>query len=467
MTVLRIVNNTWFRVPIRSYATKKDVLQELRNRGLISQVTEPANILGGLFAAGTRLKLYCGVDPTAKSIHLGNLVPMMVLLNCLIRGHDIVTLVGGATGAIGDPSGRSDERQIMRDETRLNNVSQIEKQLKRFFENGVKYYESVRERESLDKVSAGKHYTVDNLTWWKSINMLDFLAQYGRHIKVQSMLSRESVSARLETNNSLGFNEFTYQILQAYDFYHLYSEKNTRIQVGGNDQWGNITAGIDLITRISPNAKKEPPFGITVPLLTTSSGQKFGKSAGNAIFIDPTINRPYEIYQFFYNTVDADLGNFLRIFTLLPSSKIDFIIQEHSRTPAKHIGQKWLAREVTHLIHGKKSSEEAEVVSNILFGSENSFSIEAYSSEKLMTIFENAGILQKKLKSQDLTHLLVSLTNCSNNEARRKINDGSIYLGPNRTKVNENVQNWKPHLINDELLLLRVGKQKCFVINMS
>ncbi|CCC68279.1 hypothetical protein NCAS_0B01950 [Naumovozyma castellii] len=449
---------------ITSTACRSNILSELKQRGLVSQISQPESWLSSRLKEGKKIKLYCGVDPTAKSLHLGNLVPLMVLLNFYVRGHDIVTLVGGATGRVGDPSGRKSERSAMEDLVRETNVNSIGKQLQRFFLKGKEYYETkIRENESR---RFGEHILEDNYHWWKDVKMLDFLAQYGRHIKIQSMLSRDSVAARLSNQNSMGFNEFTYQILQAFDFYHLYKEHGVMVQVGGNDQWGNITAGIDLIGRLEEKIKEKPAFGITVPLLTTSTGEKFGKSAGNAVFIDPEVNTPFDIYQFFYNTTDADVERFLNIFTLLTSSEITEIVKEHAKNTHLRSGQKILAREITELLHGKDSSKEAEQVSDILFASVRSGDL-SLSGETLVNICSKANILQYGSKSETLIELIARLTNGSKSEAKRKIAQGSVYLHSDRIKAIDNVTNWEPYLIDKTVLLMKLGKQNTFVVKLQ
>lgn len=297
------------------------------------------------------------------------------------------------------------------------------------------------------------------------MKMLDFLSRYGRHIRVQSMLSRDSVSARLNSSEGIGFNEFTYQILQAYDYYHLYKEENVTVQVGGNDQWGNITAGIDLISRVEPRASKSPAFGLTVPLLTTSTGEKFGKSAGNAVFIDPQINSDFEIFQFFYNTTDADVPKFLKIFTLLPLQEIEEAVNQHMQNPQLREGQKLLAREVTDLLRGPGSGRDAQTISDVIFG--NLQDQHYLSSEKIIKIFDDAGMLHYANKSESLADILARLTHSSKSAAKRMLKQGSIYLGPSRIKVIEDTDEWRTHILDSGALILRIGKQKCFLVKID
>lgn len=465
----------WTRIT-RCYSTKS-VISELEQRGLVSQISQPKDILIQSLDTGSKIKLYCGVDPTARSIHLGNLVPMMILLHFYIRGHDIVNIIGGATGQVGDPSGRTTARNEMLQQERLTNVNNISSQLRRFFQNGKEYY---LRKQTDQSAKLGTHFIRNNLDWWKDVNMLDFLAHYGKHIRIQQMLSRDSVTSRLSaTSNSktdgLGFNEFTYQILQAYDFYHLYTKEGVSVQVGGNDQWGNIVAGIDLIQRLSGKDstfeanknKKVGPYGITVPLLTTANGIKFGKSAGNAIFIDPKMNTPFDLYQFFYNTLDEDTEKFLNIFTLLPQEEIKSISERHSQNRSLHIGQSVLAKEVTELIHGPKEAQDAEYISNALFGDSGS---ETVDGDTLTKILSHTGILQNGHKEWDLLETLVQIAKVSRKEARRRIEQGSVSVGLQRG--NAITENLSPdllnnHLISNRVLILRLGKQKVYPILME
>lgn len=460
---------------IRHYsAPQGSLIQELTQRGLISQISQPKNKLIQYLDAGTKIKLYCGVDPTARSIHLGNLVPMMVLLHFYIRGHDIINIIGGATGQVGDPSGRTTARDEMIQQERIQNVNNIGSQLRRFFENGKEYYLRKQDTAVNSTSQIGTHSIRNNLDWWKDVKMLDFLAKYGKHIRVQQMLSRDSITSRLSPavsnfTDGLGFNEFTYQILQAYDFYHLYSEEHVSVQVGGNDQWGNIVAGIDLIQRLTTQrgtTLMKQPFGITVPLLTTANGTKFGKSAGNAIFIDPCMNTPFDLFQFFYNTLDEDVGKFLSIFTLLSQEEISSICLNHSQDPSLHLGQTVLAKEVTELVHGPQEAQDAEYLSNLLFRDTNAPMM--IDETKLIQMLSHAGILHRGNKDCDLITLLAEVTKVSRKEARRKLEQGSVSLGLQRGNVitrNLAPTEWSSQpLIANSLLILRLGKQKVYPI---
>ncbi|KAK5961605.1 tyrosine--tRNA ligase MSY1 PWA37_000972 [Arxiozyma heterogenica] len=481
---------------IRRFYSSQAVISELEQRELISQISNPKHQLIESLNNGTKIKLYCGVDPTASSVHLGNLVPMMVLLHFYIRGHDIVNIVGGATGQVGDPSGRTTERSEMVQQERNNNVENISRQLRRFFQNGKEYY--LRKQQKKSKITdiksdlnggLGRHFVLNNLDWWKDVKMLDFLANYGKYIRVQQMLSRDSITSRLyatknnqNMSDGLGFNEFTYQILQAYDFFHLYSKEGVTIQVGGNDQWGNIVAGIDLIQKLNNknNGLKQTklgPYGITVPLLTTANGTKFGKSAGNAIFIDPQMNTPFDLYQFFYNTLDEDVERFLKIFTLLPQEEIESICEKHSLDRSKHLGQSVLAKEVTELIHGAKEAHDAEYISIVLFrnlstnSSSSTITVTTdINANTLIPILTKMGILYKGQKEWDLLNLLVQIAKISRKEAKRRIEQGSVSIGLQKGNVVKNnilPNAWNKHLLSGKLLILRLGKQKVYPILMK
>ncbi|OEJ82885.1 Tyrosine--tRNA ligase, mitochondrial [Hanseniaspora osmophila] len=446
----------------RHLYSNQGIYHGLRARNLISQVSEPlAPFLHLVEKNPDKIKLYSGADPTASSLHLGNLVPMMVMLHFYLHGHDIVPLIGGATGKVGDPSGRTTERQQMEDQIRRANIANIQKQQVEFFKNGLQYYLSIYKNNSAPVV--GKVSPMNNVEWWKDVKLLDFLANYGKHIRVQHMLSRDSVASRLSSKEGLGFNEFTYQILQAYDFLHLNNEHGVTVQIGGNDQWGNITAGIDLIQRCGKMQPRPIGYGITVPLLTTANGEKFGKSSGNAVFIDPTITSPYDMYQYFINVDDRDVERFLLLFTLLPLETISQIVEKHRLKPELRFGQKQLAKNVVDLIHGMRGAD-CEKISSVLFNNEKLIEMTATDIIKL---FESGGKLIKKDKSQTLIEVVSSIENCSRSEVIRKLKQSSIYLGPNKFRPTKDVSDLSPYLIEGRVLILRVGKSKVHVIKVD
>ncbi|ANB15537.1 tyrosine--tRNA ligase MSY1 [Sugiyamaella lignohabitans] len=427
--------------------------------------------------SGKKITLYCGADPTAQSLHLGNLIPLLVLLHFYIRGHNVISLVGGATGVVGDPSGRNTERQQMVDQTRENNILRIQHQMKQFIDQGWKY------AVSKGYTSPGTAVRANNADWWKDMSMLHFLGTYGRHIRVSHMLARESVKNRLSSEQGIGFNEFTYQILQAYDFWHLYKTQNCSVQVGGNDQWGNITAGIDLISRLrsflkekneSNEALSEKPaesdaFGLTVPLLTTPSGEKFGKSAGNAVWIDRDLTKPYDLFQYFVQTPDSVVEQYLKLFTLIPLEEIPDIIQEHDKDPELRLAQRRLASEVADLVHGIGSGKRAELISSILFPTPSQKNPQ-YSSSEILEAFENEKLLHHCSRVQVVGNqwrsVLATITGKSKSECSRMIKAGGVYYGFARTMVVEGILG-EEHLEDNQLLLVRLGKSKYHVIKVE
>lgn len=475
-TVAELTKNESFDsdldVSLVGHLKARYLVESLTNEELFA-LTEPQ--------AGKKFKLYCGADPTADSLHLGNLLPLMVLLHFNLRGHDVVGLVGGATGAVGDPSGRTTERTQLAEEKRLANVNKIKGQIANFLRQGVEYAQS----RNFPIKRLGEVSTEDNATWWKSIGMLDFLATYGKHIRVSAMLGRDSIQSRLKTDQGLGFNEFTYQILQAYDFWHLFKNKNVNLQIGGNDQWGNIIAGVDLISRLQKNLTRntkskqkveEPTFGMTVPLLTTPTGEKFGKSAGNAIFINEELTTPYQLYQYFINTPDEIVLKLLKVFTLLPIASIENIIAQHNEDPGVRIAQRILAREVTDLIHGNGMGDEMAYATSFLFPTPDQPFIDDISADKLIRVFKKSGILVR-LKFDDfniddlkLSTLLAKVMNKSKTETKKLISAGGIYLGLDRNQLDDPddvILFDKDHLIDGKLLLLRAGKQNYYVVEFS
>lgn len=464
--------------PLRRNLSIRPLIKELELRGLIEQISEPKDSLqerlelANATTKGSKqpvLSVYCGVDPSAPSLHLGNLVPLMVLLHFYMRGHNVVPLVGGATGRVGDPSGRTTERSISnRDPHQVHeNVAAIKNQLQKFFQNAAQY---CKVRHGLHLATLGTCIPQDNLTWWEHTKLVDFLAQYGPHIRVAGMFHRESVTARLKAapkGSGIGFHEFAYQILQAYDFYHLYTNYNVCVQVGGSDQWGNMTAGIDLIRRLAPQARTKPVHAITVPLLKTSAGVKFGKSAGNAVFISKRINPPYDVYQYFVNQSDEDVGRLLKTFTMLPLDQIDNLIAKHFEAPHLREAQRTLAHEVVGMLYDDRVAQEAELVSNVLFGKIGPQESEVLErgGHALSDLFREAKVLKQVAMSHDLVGVISELVGCSAKEARRKISQGSIYLGSKRHRVQSNVTDWSGYLV-DQLLMVWIGKHRCFIVEL-
>jgi tyrosyl-tRNA synthetase len=447
------------------------LLEYLQSRHLVESLTDDNLYKLTKRDSDYKFKLYCGADPTAESLHLGNLLPLMVLLHFRMCGNDVVGLVGGATGLVGDPSGRQTERNPINGEQVEDNVSKIQNQISTFLSNGIEYAKS---RQFPMTQPIGEKFSVNNASWWDGIKMLEFLATYGRHIRVSAMLARDSILSRLELGG-IGYNEFTYQILQAYDFWHLYKDHGVNMQVGGNDQWGNITAGIDLISRVKKSfGKEKEAFGVTVPLLTTASGEKFGKSAGNAVFIDSKMTTPYQMYQYFINVPDDIVGTLLKAFTLLPLNVIEGeLLPKHNSDPGLRIAQRVLAREVVDLIHGVGVGDEMAYITGFLFPTPDQPFNDNVSADKLIENFKRSGIMFERTKPSPeeeikLSSVLADVTGKSKSEMKRLIKAGGVYLGLDRNQIEDPddviLFDVDHHLIDGKLLLVRVGKQNYYVV---
>lgn len=410
----------------------------------------------------------------------------MVALHFALRGHGVVGLVGGATGAIGDPSGRATERTKIELLEREDNVANINAQIKTFFKNGLKYAKSRNVPGAEDSTALEQAVkSANNADWWNSVKFLDFLKNYGLLIRVSQMLARDSILSRLNSHVGIGYNEFSYQVLQAYDFWHLMKEHNVSVQVGGNDQWGNITAGVDFISRaqkkfggLGADKKEVPAFGLTVPLLTTAKGEKFGKSVGNAVFINDKMTSPYQLYQFFVNTEDDMVGKLLKMFTLLPMESIEGqILRKHKKDPGLRIAQRVLAREVVDLVHGPGVGDEMAYITGFLFPTPDQPFVDDVTSEKLTSMFKNLGILQDmSLSSFENPHevrmssLVAKITGKSKSETKKIIRAGGVYLGLDRTQLIDEddvvLFDKENHLIEGLLLLVRVGKQNYYMVKI-
>jgi tyrosyl-tRNA synthetase len=417
-----------------------DIFQELRWRGLIHQTTDDEKLPGWL--SEKPRTLYAGFDPTASSLHVGHLVALMILRRFQQAGHRPIAVVGGATGMIGDPSGKSEERKLLSlDELRAN-VSAIETQMASFldFHRGP-----------------GPAVLVNNYDWISRFSYLDFLRDVGKNFPVNVMLSKDSVRARLErTDIGLSYTEFSYMLLQAYDFVHLHDHHGCELQVGGSDQWGNITAGIDLARRM----RGVQLYGITTPLLTKSDGTKMGKTEAGALWLSPQRTSPYQFYQYWINVDDADAGKCLRYFTDLTREEIESLDEARGRQPERRESQRRLAEEITRLVHGQAGLQKAERASQILFGAE----IDALSDLELAEIF--ADVPSEKMPRATLgagfniVDALVSARLAkSKGEARRTVEQGGAYVN-NRRVDSIDRQLTAADLASETVMVLRSGKKK-------
>lgn len=309
--------------------------------------------------------VYAGFDPTASSLHLGNLLALISLLHFSIGGHQTIALVGGATGRIGDPSWRSMAKERLAESTVETNIAGLKKQIGGFFQRAQDYLANLRPNTQKIK----QPLVVDNYEWYRGMELLRFLDQVGSNMRVSSLISRDSVKSRMQSEQGLSYSELTYQLLQAYDFYHLHRQYNCRLQIGGSDQWGNIVSGLDLISKLADSQEVEKVHGLTMPLLVTSSGEKMGKSAGNAKWLDPERTSPFELYQYFADMSDNDAVAYLPKMSLRHLAEVEEIQKEHSLRPEKRLAQRQLAFDVVSLVHSVEDAQKSERASDILFSS--------------------------------------------------------------------------------------------------
>lgn len=397
---------------------------------------------------------YVGIDPTADSLHIGHLVGVMLLKHFQLCGHKPMALVGGATGMIGDPSGKSTERNLLDEEALRHNQACLKAQLAKFLD-----FES-------DAPNAA--VLVNNYDWMKNFTFLDFIRDVGKHITVNYMMAKDSVKKRLssESADGMSFTEFTYQLVQGYDFLHLYKNHQCTLQMGGSDQWGNITTGTELIRRID-NGKA---FAFTCPLITKADGTKFGKSEGGNIWLDPKKTSPYKFYQYWLNTSDEDAEKYIKIFTFLSNETIEALVTEHKNAPHLRTLQKKLAEEITVMVHSQEAYEKAVEASQVLF-SNDAAGLMSLDEETFLELFE--GVPQKELSKsvldepQDIVEFLVTHAGFmpSNAEARRAFKENSLSL--NRVKVDENYKVSSSDFINNQFILLQRGKKNYFVVRFT
>ena len=395
-------------------------------------------------------KGYIGFDPTADSLGVGNLVQIMTLMHFQKAGHKPMALVGGATGRVGDPSGKSQERNLLEIDQLQHNQDCQRKQLERFLDFNC---------------GANSAELVNNYDWFKDMGFLDFIRVAGKHLTVNYMLAKDSVKSRLETGMS--FTEFSYQLIQGYDFYHLWKNEGVKLQMGGSDQWGNITTGTELIRRMAGGEA----FALTTPLIKKADGSKFGKSEGGNIWLDPEKTSPYHFYQFWLNAADSDAGSFLRIFSLKNKEEIEALEAEHAEAPHTRVLQRALAEEVTERVHSRADLDNAISASDILFGKGTEESLRSLNSATLMNIFE--GVDQFELSRDQLSagipiiDLLAESTAVfpSKGEARKMLQANGVSI--NKQKVGADYVLNTKDLLNDQLILVQKGKKNYYLIRLS
>ena len=395
---------------------------------------------------------YVGIDPTADSLHIGHLVSVMMLRHFQLAGHKPYALIGGATGMIGDPSGKSAERNLLDEATLRHNQEALKEQLSRFLDFGS------------DKENAA--VLVNNYDWMKDFSFLDFIRDVGKHITVNYMMAKDSVKKRLssEAKEGMSFTEFTYQLVQGYDFLHLFKAYNCTLQMGGSDQWGNITTGTELIRRIGGGKG----YALTCPLITKADGTKFGKTESGNVWLDGNRTSPYKFYQYWLNTSDEDAEKYIKIFTFISKKEIEELIQEHSEAPHLRSLQKRLAEEITIMVHSQDDLENAVQASDILFGKSTSADLKKLNEKTFLEVFD--GVPQAQISRKELTDgldmigALAAKTGflSSNGEARRELKQNSISV--NKEKVSEDYLITKSDLINDKFVLLQRGKKNYFVL---
>lgn len=417
-------------------------IEELTWRGMIHDImpgTEEALLK-------QRSSGYIGFDPTADSLHVGHLVQIMTLVHFQRAGHKPFALVGGATGMVGDPSGKSQERNLLDAITLNHNVACVKSQLEKF----------------LDFSGENAAEMVNNYDWFQNMSFLDFIRDVGKHITVNYMLSKDSVKKRLETGMS--FTEFSYQLVQGYDFYHLNLHHNCIVQMGGSDQWGNIVTGTELIRRKSGGEA----YAVTTPLIKKADGTKFGKTEGGSVWLDPEKTSPYQFYQFWLNSSDVDSVNYIRIFTLRSKEEIEALEAEHNEAPHLRILQKAIAEDITTRVHGAEALKVAIAASNILFGKSTSEDLKSLSEKDFFSVFE--GVPQATISREEfgdgisIVEAMAAKTNflASNGEARRELKANAIAV--NKEKVTESFVITAENLINDKYILLGKGKKNNYIL---
>ncbi|MFK5958428.1 MAG: tyrosine--tRNA ligase [Lutibacter sp.] len=425
-------------------------VEELRWRGMLHDMMPETEE----YLLKNKTTGYIGFDPTADSLHIGSLVPIIILMHFQKAGHNPIALVGGATGMVGDPSGKSDERNLLDEETLNKNIAGVKGQLARFlnFDNST---------------SKNAAQLVNNYDWMKEISLIEFVRDVGKHITVNYMMAKDSVKKRIDSESKTGmsFTEFTYQLFQGYDFYHLYKENNCKLQMGGSDQWGNITTGTELIRRKAQGKA----YALTCKLITKADGTKFGKTAGGNIWLDANRTSPYKFYQYWLNSSDEDAEKYIKIFTFLDEKTIEQLISEHKEAPHIRILQKKIGEEVTVMTHGKDAYDNAIKASNILFGKSTAEDLKTLDEQTFLDVFD--GVPQAEIKHSVIENGLEIVPAFadnkflnSNGEVRRALKENSISV--NKEKVKDDCVITTSDLIANKFVLLQRGKKSYFLLKV-
>lgn len=433
----------------------KNFVAELQWRGMVHDIMPGTEdeLLKGMTTA------YIGFDPTSDSLHIGSLVPIIILVHLYRSGHKPIALVGGATGMIGDPSGKSDERNLLDEATLEKNINGIKGVLSRFLD--------------FESTEANAPILVNNYDWIKEFSFISFARDVGKRITVNYMMSKDSVKKRLsgEAGMGMSFTEFTYQLIQGYDFYHLHKAYGAKLQLGGSDQWGNITTGTELIRRMNTEEGKKDAYAMTCPLITKADGSKFGKSEGGNVWLTADKTSPYKFYQFWVKTTDVDAEKYIKIFTFLGEEEINTLIETHKEAPHLRLLQKKLAEEVTRFVHGQEQLDEAIRRSVFVFSKYNYEQLNAVSEDFFTDIFGEffyADITKENLaEEQDLVELLSDVTKIfpSRGEARKGIAANAVAI--NKEKITADYKITEKDLVLGKYILVQFGKNKSFVLTLK
>ena len=420
-----------------------NIIDDLMWRGAINQMTDEEGLRQ--LTQEKAVSLYCGVDPTGDSMHIGHLIPFMILRRFQLAGHRPVIVIGGATGSIGDPSGRTSERVLQTKEQVQHNVEKLTAQMKRLFLTSQEDQEAVR--------------LVNNYDWTKELSLLDFLRDYGKHFNLNTMLAKDVVASRLEVG--ISFTEFSYQILQSIDFLQLFRKEDVQVQIGGADQWGNITAGLELIRKVE--GAEARAYGLTIPLMLKSDGTKFGKSGGGAVWLDPEKTTPYEFYQFWLNQDDRDVIKYIKYFTFLEKEEIEALEVSVQEEPHKRQAQKRLAEEVTRFVHGEAALQDALKITNALFTGD----VQQLNADEIEQGFKNMPTFESEKVEQNLATWLVDLgIEPSRRQSREDIQNGAISI--NGEKITDLEHVWTPEQsFEGRFVLVRRGKKKYFLVKLK
>ncbi|KAK1167228.1 tyrosine--tRNA ligase, mitochondrial [Acipenser oxyrinchus oxyrinchus] len=450
--------NCFIIVPNRRHSVSESgVLSLLNKRGILKDAfpdTAGQLQLPMLLESGSQT-VYCGFDPTAESLHVGNLLAIIGLLHFRSAGHNAIALIGGATAQIGDPSGKATERETLSEKSIEKNTRGIRDCLERIFTN----HELYSPRNS--KKPLGTVNILNNASWYRGRDVVEFLSTVGRHFRMGTLLSRHSVQSRLKSSEGMSLTEFSYQIFQAYDFYHLNQHHDCRIQLGGTDQLGNMMSGYEFIHKVT----EQQVFGLTIPLVTTSTGDKLGKTAGNAVWLNRDKTSPFELYQYFVRQLDSNAQRYLKLFTFLPLPEIEHIMDQHGREPEKRGAQKRLAAEVTKLVHGKEGLESAKRCTNALFqGSLDA--LEKMTDEELQELFREAPFYELLLEPGTSVLDMCRKASAIPDGARgyQMIADGGVWLNHARVTSPEQVLIPGQHILNNGLTLIRIGKKNFYIV---